>query len=136
MTNERPPVDPFADDIVNDPRHVDYSVQGLNETVAAQIIKGVEDLHSSGANTSQRPSSKAMAVLSPRAGFGKSHLIGAVFRNLSGRATLVNVRPFGDPATRWKSILDRVVQELDFPDRYTRRAAIARPSSSSLRTVC
>src|SRR5512138_3751027 len=119
MANERPPsIDPFADDIVNDPRLVDYSVKGLNESVTEQIIAGIHALQAPEKGASERCSAKAMAVFSPRAGFGKSHLIGAVFRNLSGRATLVNVRPFGDPATRWKSILDRVVQELDFPDRY------------------
>jgi hypothetical protein len=123
MASERTPsIDPFADDIVNDPRHVDYSVKGLNESIAARIIAGVEALQAPEKSASGRCTSKATIVFSPRAGFGKSHLIGAVFRSLSGRATLVNVRPFGDPATCWKSILDRIVQELDFPDRYAQAA--------------
>lgn len=115
---QKPSVDPFADDIVNDPRRVEYSVSGLNENVANEVIAGIDAL-----GRPERPrltarSPKALLVLSRRAGFGKSHLIGALFRQLSGRATLVNVRPFEDPDTRWKSILMRIVQELNFPDRY------------------
>lgn len=116
-------INPFADDIVDDPRRVEYSVPGLNEKVASEIVSRIEALCNPD-ELSRRPHPrKALIVLSRRAGFGKSHLIGTVFRKLSGKATLVNVRPFEDPATRWKSILDRVVQELDFPDRYTESVA-------------
>ncbi|MGA8261942.1 MAG: hypothetical protein WB783_17150 [Arenicellales bacterium] len=112
-------IDPFADDIVNDPRRVEYSVPGLNEKVAEKIVAGVRAL-----SRSERPrvaarSPKAVLIVSPRAGFGKSHLVGTLFRQLSGEATLVNVRPFEDPDTRWKSILMRIVQELKFPDRFS-----------------
>lgn len=111
----RPRVDPFADDIVEDPRRVDYSVPGLNEDVTEGIAAQVDTLRGPKIGGAR----KAMLILSPRAGFGKSHLIGMLFKQLSGRATLVNVRPFQDPETCWKSILMRMVQELDFPDRYT-----------------
>lgn len=116
---DKPSIDPFADDIVNDPRRVEYSVPGLNEKVAEKIVAGIRAL-----SRSERPrvaarSPKAVLVVSPRAGFGKSHLVGTLFRQLSGEATLVNVRPFEDPDTRWKSILMRIVQELKFPDRFS-----------------
>lgn len=116
-------INPFADDIVDDPRCVEYSVPGLNEKVAAEIVSRIDVLCSLGEPSGSAHLGKALIVFSPRAGFGKSHLIGTVFRRLSGRATLVNVRPFEDPTTRWKSILDRIVQELDFADRYLKSDA-------------
>lgn len=116
---EQPPIDPFADDIVEDPRHVDYSVPGLNEKVTDTVVAKVDALREPDPPRSTVRSRKATLILSPRAGFGKSHLVGTLFKRLSGRATLVNVRPFQDPETCWKSILMRMVQELDFPDRYT-----------------
>lgn len=111
-------LDPFADDIVYDPRRVEYSVPGLNETVANEVIAAVDALCRTERPRVAARSPKALPVLSPRAGFGKSHLVGVLFQALSGRATLVNIRPFEDPDTRWKSILMRAVQELNFPDRY------------------
>lgn len=112
----QPSIDPFADDIVSDPRRVEYSVPGLNEDAVNQVIAGADALCSAERPRIQVRSPKALLVLSPRAGFGKSHLIGRLFRRLSGRATLVNARPFQDPDTCWKSILMRMVQELNFPD--------------------
>jgi len=112
-------VDPFADDIVEDPRRVDYSVPGLNDAVAERVVAGIEALRDGERPRMKARAPKALLIVSPSAGFGKSHLVGALFRRLNGRATLVNVRPFEDPDTCWKSVLMRVVQELDFPDRYT-----------------
>jgi hypothetical protein len=119
-------IDPFADDIVNDPRRVDYSVPGLNESVAGVIASGVDALCAPKKPSLAVRSSKALVVISPRAGYGKSHLIGTVFKRLSGKATLVNIRPFQDAETKWKSVLDRVVQELTFADRF------AEPASDSV----
>jgi len=115
----QPLIDPFADDIVEDPRHVDYSVPGLNEAATEHVVAKIGALREPTPPRTTARSRKTMLILSPRAGFGKSHLIGTIFKQLSGRATLVNVRPFQDPETCWKSILMRMVQELDFPDRYT-----------------
>ncbi|MDZ7754475.1 MAG: hypothetical protein U5S82_23210 [Gammaproteobacteria bacterium] len=116
---QEPFIDPFADDIVNDPRGVDYSVPGLNEAAANSVIAAIDALRHDPRPRIHTRSPKALLVLSPRAGFGKSHLIGTLFKRLSGRATLVNIRPFEDTDTRWKSILMRLVQELTFPDRHT-----------------
>ena len=111
-------IDPFAEDIVNDPRLVEYSVPGLNEVAIDRVIAALNKLRAA-----ERPryfirSNKALVIGASRAGAGKSHLIGRLFRELSGLATLVNVRPFEDPHTCWKSILMRMVQELNFPDRF------------------
>jgi len=58
----------------------------------------------------------AVLVTSVEPGFGKSHLIGRLLVKLGGDATLVYVRPFQNPATCWRSILLRAVQELDYPE--------------------
>lgn len=107
---------PFADDIVDDPRRVDYCVPGLNESVRHRVTEAIDALIPAGGKpTYQARASKALLVISPRAGFGKSHVIGSLFKALAGRATLVNVRPFQDADSPWKSILMRLVQELNFP---------------------
>jgi hypothetical protein len=66
---------------------------------------------------------KAQLVISPDAGFGKSHLLGRLFQSLGERATLIYLRPFQDPDRVWSSILLATVQELDRPDQSGQRAA-------------
>jgi hypothetical protein len=56
-------------------------------------------------------------VTSVAAGYGKSYLLGRLFRKLEHRATLIYVRPFQDPSSCWRSLLDRLVMELEYPDR-------------------
>lgn len=116
--SKQPFIDPFADDIVNEPRRVEYSVPGLNEDAVERVLADIEVLCESERPRIGLRSPKALLVLSPRAGFGKSHLIGTLFKRLSGRVTLVNARPFQDPDTCWKSVLMRIVQELSFPELY------------------
>jgi len=113
-----PSIDPFADDIVDDPWRVEYSVPGLNESVTNKVVADIDALCRPERPRIDTPLQKALLIPSPGAGFGKSHLIGTLFERLRGRATLVNIRPFEDPETCWKSILMRIVQELRFPDRY------------------
>jgi hypothetical protein len=57
-----------------------------------------------------------MFVISPEPGYGKSHLVGRLFKALQGRATLVYLRPFTNPSSCWKSILLKIVQEMEFPE--------------------
>ncbi len=114
-----PNIDPFVDDIVDDPWRVEYSVPNLNESVADTVIAGIDHLClPERPRITARSPKKALMVMSPRAGSGKSHLIGTLFKRLSGRATLVYIQPFADPETCWKSILMRVVHELGLPDRH------------------
>ena len=114
-------MNPFAEDIVYDPRKVSWSLPGLNDPVLQRIdeaLKLLED-HDSAHAAGGAKSPHALQVTSPRAGYGKSHLIGRLFEKFAGRATQVYVRPFEDPTTCWKSILMRLVQELQFPERHT-----------------
>lgn len=109
-------INPFESDIVSEPRRVRRAVAGLNEAPLEALIRSFEDLE-----TPSPPRRAALShtrfVVSPQPGYGKSHLIGRLFRRLSQRGTLVYLRPFEDAATCWKSILLKTVQELDFPDR-------------------
>lgn len=122
-------IDPFVDDNVDEPRRVEYSVPGLNEGVADRVIAETERLQSQPRPRYQARAPKTLFIASRQPGFGKSHLIGKLFRRLNGKATLVYLRPFEDPDTCWKSILIRIVQELDFPDRFPQTAADEHPTS-------
>ncbi len=53
---------------------------------------------------------------SPAPGYGKSHLIGRLFKRLRGSATLIYLRPYTNASACWKSILLKTVQELEFPE--------------------
>ncbi len=110
-------VNPFLDDIVDDPRRISYSLPGFNQHVVDQITERLHLLLKEPCPRYGLRSPKSLLVMSPRAGFGKSHLIGQLFRAQSGKSTLVYIKPYGDPETAWKSILTRMGQELDFPDR-------------------
>lgn len=116
-------VDPFVDSIVKDPRRVDYSVPGLNEQVVERVQHEIDSLVRHKRPRYQVRCQKTLFIASPRAGFGKSHLIGNLFKEFSGKATLVSILPFLDPGTCWKSVLMRVVHELKFPDRFLELSA-------------
>lgn len=110
-------INPFSDNIVREPRKVNnkYSVHSLNETIIKKLMGKIKSLSHDNIPKINR-ADHAQLVLSPHAGYGKSHLLGNLFRKLTQEATLVYLRPFADSATCWKSILLKMVQELDFPD--------------------
>ena len=60
--------------------------------------------------------SKAQLIISPERGYGKSHLLGRLFKELDDRATLIYLRPFEDPQKCWHSVLLQTVQELERTD--------------------
>jgi hypothetical protein len=121
------PVNPFEKNIVKEPRHVEKSVISLNDKPLKELIRQFERLENV-----QIPRMEhiehAQFVVSPDAGYGKSHLIGRLFRELNQRATRVYLRPFEDPFTCWKSILLKTVQELDFPDSGNAEYSIEEPT--------
>ncbi|MDM8526190.1 hypothetical protein QUF80_22670 [Desulfococcaceae bacterium HSG8] len=109
-------INPFENDTVSEPRHIDKAVvTGLNDKPLEAIIRQFESLRA-GQRPAKKKLSHAQFVVSSQAGYGKSHLIGRLFHKLSGSATLVYLRPFEDASTCWKSVLLKMVQELDFPD--------------------
>ena len=106
---------PFDDVIVSEPRRIETPVVGLNQGPLEQLHDYFETLLKGDIPRAQKLDC-AQFVLSPEAGYGKSHLIGRLFKSLQGRSTLVYLRPFGDPGTCWKSILLKTLQEMEFPE--------------------
>ena len=111
-----PLFNPFADNIVSEVRRVDNAVQGLNDHCFQKLLVQFESLVSSKLPRRNCKLKKVQFVTSSEPGYGKSHLIGRLFQKLSGRANLVYISPFYDPQTAWKSILMRIIQEMEFPD--------------------
>jgi hypothetical protein len=108
-------INPFESVIVSEPRRIEKPVPGLNESPLERLLEQVGKL-AAGKFPKAVKLSGAQFIQSPAPGYGKSHLIGRLFKQLRGRATLIYLRPFTNPSTCWKSILLKVVQELEFPE--------------------
>lgn len=107
---------PFEDNIVFEPRRVERPVKGLNDAALEALVARVKPLLAAPRPRMGSRLPHAVLVTSVEPGFGKSHLIGRLLSRLGGEATLVYVRPFQNPATCWRSILLRTVQEMDYPE--------------------
>lgn len=123
MSPATPRLNPFVDDVVGQPRSVSYSVPGLNERPLSELLAQFEKI-ASGSLPRSPPKSghKAQLVISPEAGYGKSHLLGRLFERLGERATLIYLRPFQNTERVWSSILFATIQELERPDRSVQQA--------------
>jgi len=110
-------VNPFDDLIVNEPRRPEPAVSGLNEKPLQALLAQFQRLVEGELPHPQRRLTHAQLVTSIQPGFGKSHLIGRLFKSLHERATLVYVRPFQNPALAFQSLMATVVKEMHFPDR-------------------
>lgn len=115
----RPPQNPFGELIVQDPRRREPSVPGLNERPLFRLLDAFERLVGDDLPRPLRSGGQALLVTSADPGYGKSHLIGRLFHALHGRATLVYVQPFQNPAAAFHSLLLATVREMHFPDRLT-----------------
>jgi hypothetical protein len=109
-------VNPFDDDIVTEPRDIPRSVLGLNDAPLQTLVASFAKLESGDLPRHEIKASKALLVISPERGYGKSHLLGRLFKTLDDRATLIYLRPFEDPQKCWHSILLQTVQELERTD--------------------
>lgn len=109
-------VNPFDDDVVKEPRDIPVSVQGLNDSPLQALLRSFGHLEKAELKGSQVKASKAQLVISPDKGYGKSHLLGRLFKTLDRRATRIYLRPFQDPQKCWHSILLQTVQELERTD--------------------
>ncbi|WP_018291138.1 DNA translocase FtsK [Verrucomicrobium sp. 3C] len=98
---------PFSSQIVSDPWQIEPPVAGLNEKPLERLLSIFSDLQEN------RRLERALVVVSPEPGYGKSHLIGRLFQRLQGKATRIYLRPFEAVDRCWQRILDRVVGELD-----------------------
>jgi hypothetical protein len=109
-------VNPFADDVVREPREVSFSVKGLNDGPLNALIERFAALDTALLSNQPAKAAKAQLVVSPDRGYGKSHLLGRLFATLGQRATKIYLRPFQDPYKAWHSILLLTIQELERPD--------------------
>jgi hypothetical protein len=111
-------VNPFEDDAIREPRAVHYSVTGLNDEPLNRLVVKFERLTTGSLPRAPITADTAQLVVSPDAGYGKSHLLGRLFQRLGAQATLVYVRPFQDPERAWSSILLTTIQELERSSQY------------------
>jgi hypothetical protein len=116
MPNAHPlKVNPFEDNAVGEPRAVRFSVAGLNDEPLDRLVGKFARLTDGALPRPPIKASTAQLIVSPDAGYGKSHLLGRLFQRLGPQATLVYIRPFQDPERAWSSILLTTVQELGRP---------------------
>ena len=118
MTLSELPGNPFEDNVVFEPRDAEQSVRGLNDGPLQTLLHQFARLEAEPLPRRQPVRLKAQLVTSAEPGYGKSHLIGRLFGALQPRATLVYLPPFQDAGSSWRSILLRVVQELNRPRRW------------------
>jgi hypothetical protein len=107
--------DPFGETIVSEPRRIESAVESLNADALAQVLSRFNRLKNQPAPR-LKDAQNTVVVLSPEPGYGKSHLIGRLFRKLDDDATLVYVRPYQDASSCWLTVLERIVAELNYPD--------------------
>ncbi|MGH8524185.1 MAG: hypothetical protein ACREXY_08220, partial [Gammaproteobacteria bacterium] len=110
-------VNPFENDIAIDPRRIEKPVPGLNDRALDKLLAAFNQLTRDPLPRRDARLDHAQLIISPEAGYGKSHLIGRLFQKLEGTATRINILPFQDSDTPWKSILDRIVYELKAPEK-------------------
>lgn len=110
------PLNPFEDNVVFEPREAERSVRGLNDQPLERLQKQFARLEMGDYPRTRPAFLKAQLVTSAEPGYGKSHLIGRLFKAVNKRATVIYIRPFQDASASWRSILLRVVQELHRPD--------------------
>lgn len=111
-------MNPFDNLIVTEPRRVEGTVDSINQEPLERVVSRFREVAESHGTAPPR----ILLITSPEPGFGKSHLIGRIFRALQSEASLVYIRPFQDPGTCWYNIADKVIGELDLPDRADRVA--------------
>ncbi len=111
-----PEANPFCELIVKDPRQREPAVAGLNERPLQVIFEEFERLAAGPAPREIRRTGQALLITSSQPGYGKSHLLARIFRELRGRATVVYVLPFQNPATVFQSLMLAIARELDFPE--------------------
>jgi hypothetical protein len=110
-------LDPFRDQIVSDARARNLTVPGLNERPLETVRARFAELIAEPAPRPLRAARQALLITSEQPGYGKSHLISRLFRELHGQASLVYVRPFQNAHTPFYSLMLAVVRELHLPDR-------------------
>jgi hypothetical protein len=110
-------INPFADQIINEPQRLEAVVAGLNDQPLEILLADFARLADGQAPRAKRRIPYAHLVVSPQPGYGKSHLIGRLYREIQGRAIFVYVLAIQNPATVFQSLMQAIVRELHFPPR-------------------
>lgn len=118
-----PTSNPFADQIVTSPRRAEPPIRGLNDSALHRLMMAFQRLL-----RPQAHAERAQLIISPAGGYGKSHLLGRLFREVGRRATRIYVRPFGDPETCWVSLLNGMVQDMLMPEKEEHAGRFAAPN--------
>lgn len=115
---ERP--NPFARPVIDGPRDALATAPSIHKAELQRILAAFEQLAQQPAPRLKR-GSLATLVLSQMPGSGKSHLLGRLWRELNGRALVVFLRGHQDEHAFWRRILERLVQELEYPEATDQR---------------
>ncbi len=107
---------PFEEDLVKEPRHIEVPVPGLNDAALKQLIGAFARLEAHPIPRATARSSHALMVVSTDAGYGKSHLVGRFFKYVNSRAIRVYRNQMLNRETSWKTLALDLVQELDLPE--------------------
>jgi hypothetical protein len=105
-------INPFDKDVVHKPRECPSSVATLNEDILSGLIAAFGSVDANRTLVGN----KAELILSIAPGYGKSHLVGRLFKALDRKATQIFLTPFQTVSLCWQSILLHLVNELDYPD--------------------
>lgn len=109
-------LNPFAKRVVERPRGISVTVQGLNSRVLRELQQEFATLLTGTPPRAGLRKDEVQLVMSADPGYGKSHLIGRLFAELRQTATRIYVRPFTDPSNAWSSTLSRLVLEMSLPE--------------------
>ncbi|MDQ6976173.1 MAG: hypothetical protein Q9M22_06395 [Mariprofundaceae bacterium] len=109
-------MNPFSSSIVIEPRQLTASVRTLNQHVLDVLQERFQPLLRTPC-AEPKHLEQVQFISSPQPWYGKSHLIGRLFQELRGKASLIYLRPFENPGTCWSSLLIKTIQELEYPDR-------------------
>ncbi|CAB4243806.1 putative RecB family nuclease and DNA segregation ATPase FtsK [Methylacidimicrobium sp. AP8] len=103
-------MNPFSAQRIRDPWEDEPAVADLNDRPLEALLSFFEQLERQGRLE------HALVVLSPEPGYGKTHLLGRLFRKLQGRATRIYLQPFEAVDRCWERILGQILRELDRSD--------------------
>jgi hypothetical protein len=115
------PPNPFSRPVIDGPRDTLATAESIHRAELARIVEVFDSLAAHPLPRLQR-GPLALLVLSQMPGSGKSHLLGRLWRTLNGRATVIFLRAHQDRQAFWRRILERLVQELEYPEAADQRA--------------
>lgn len=116
---------PFAADVCPGPYGVDEarSVPGMNADLLRQLTSAVDE------RAGPQRGQPLLLLTAPRAGYGKTHLLGRMAAAAEDQAVIVPVAFRSGDAVDWKSVARRGVEAMD-------RAEAGMPGWTKLREAC